>query len=63
MAIILMIRMRIVIADGDNEDFDADHGGEDDGDDCCEVFVDIDDVKPVKADSAGDRPSCETSHP
>ena len=24
---------------------------------------DDDDVKPVKADSAGDRPSCETSHP
>ena len=63
-AIILMIRMRMVIDDGDRDDLDADHGdNDDDSDDCCEVVVDIDDVKPVKTDSAGDRPSCETSHP
>ena len=54
----------MVIADGDRDDLDADHGdNDDDSDDCCEVVVDIDDVKPVKTDSAGDRPSCETSHP
>ena len=54
----------MVIADGDNDDFDADDGDDDDdSDDCCEVFVDIDDVKPGKTNSAGDRPSCETSHP
>ena len=43
-----------MIADGDNNDLDADHGDDDDSDDCSEVFVDIDDVKPVKTDSAGD---------
>ena len=57
----MVIRM---IADGNNDDFDADDGDDDDdSDDCCEFVVDKDDVKPVKADSAGDRPSCETSHP
>ena len=59
----MMIRMRMVIADGDNYDFYAYHGGDDNCDDCSEVVVDTDDVKPVKANSAGDRPSCETSHP
>ena len=50
-----MIRIRRVIADGDNNDLDADHGDDDDSDDCSEVVVDIDDVKPVKAYSTGDQ--------
>ena len=46
----------MVIADGDNDDFDADDGDDDDDSDyCCEFVVDKDDVKPVKADTAGDR--------
>ena len=40
----------MVIDDGDRDDFDAD-----DGDDCSQVVVDIDDVKPVKAYSTGDQ--------
>ena len=55
MAIILMIRMRMVIDDGDRDDFDADDGDDGDSDDCSQVVVDIDDVKPVKTNSAGDR--------
>ena len=46
----------------DNDDDDDDDDDNDDGDDCSQVVV-RDDVPPVKADSAGDRPSCETSHP
>ena len=52
----------MVIDDGDRDDFDADDGDDGDSDDCSQVVV-TDDVKPVKTDSAGDRPSCETSHP